>query len=139
MDSIDFSEGGVTILLPYIAGKRRRHASPVTPARFSASANRHAGEMEGLPHDLPEGRADFYRRLGEGGTKLEKSYQVSIIRLEKCKFRAFQRGNRGTPATLTDSRLSSITNNTKGQPEVHLGDNKGTSKVHPGHTNHTDT
>ena len=91
------------------------------------------------PARSPEGRADFYRRLGEGGTKLEKAYQVSIIRLEECKFRAFQRGNRGTPATLTDSTIFSITNNDKVQPEVHLGDNKGTSEVHPGHTNHTDT
>ena len=48
--------------MPYDAGKR-----------FPApAANYHAGEMEGLPHDLPEGRADFYRRLEEGGTTLEK-------------------------------------------------------------------
>jgi len=61
------------------------------------------------------------------------------MRPVRCKFRAFQRRNRGTHATLTGSRLFSITQGAKGQPEVHLGDNKGTSEVHPGHTNHTDT
>jgi|GEM_PF-5300635 len=58
---------------------------------------------------------------------------------DKFKPAVIQRGNKGTHASLTGSTIFSMAKAAKGQPEVHLGDNKGTSEVHPGHTNHTDT
>ncbi len=58
---------------------------------------------------------------------------------EKCRHAVIQRGNRGTHATLTESTIFSMARNAEGQPEGHLGDNKGTSEGHLGDTNHTDT
>jgi len=118
--------------LPYDAGVR-------IP---TSAANRHTGKMEALPHLRPEGRAGVYRRQGEVGDTFEKAYQVPIRYLSKAK-KGQICGNpevqQGNTATLTGSRLFSITKDAKVQPEVHLGDNKGTSKVHPEDTNHTDT
>ena len=66
----------------------------------------------------------------KAGLRSRKAYQVAKERLEKCNFAAFQGYNRGTPATLTDSTIFSITKDAKGQPEGKLRDNKGTSGGH---------
>ena len=115
--------------LPYDAGVH----IPTT------AANRHTGKMEGLPHYWPEGRAGVHRGLEEGGTTFEKSLSGVYQKPKKGQICGNPEGQQGNTATLTGSMLFSITKDAKIQPEVHLGDNKGTSKVHPGDTNHTDT
>ena len=68
-----------------------------------------------------------------------KSLSGAREKLGNCKLTVIQGDNRGTHATLTNTTLTSIANGAKGHPEIHLGDNKGTSKGHLGDTNHTDT
>lgn len=49
------------------------------------------------------------------GLHSKKAYEVAKMRLEKCELATFQGGNRGTRATLSDSRIFSLSAEPKGE------------------------
>ena len=104
-----------------------------------AVANRNTGEMEELPNYWPEGRTGVYLGMEESGTTPVKNLSGVYQKTGRVQILGIPEGQQGNTATLTGSRLFSITRDPKVQPEGHLGDNKGTPEVHPGDTNHTDT
>ena len=71
----------------------------------------------------------------KAGLHSPKAYQVAKERLEKCQLATFQGGNRGTRATLIDSRIFSVSNGTRGTQ----GGIQGEAGGNLGGTNHKDT
>ena len=79
----------------------------------------------------------------EAGLKSEKAYRHAKTILSDCKLATFQGANKGTIATLADSKVFSISADGRGGQGGELTDSpgadKGRSKGGQGATNHTDT
>lgn len=73
------------------------------------------------------------------GLHSRKAYEVAKKRLEKCGLARFEGRNKGTVATLVDSRIFSITDDRRGKQKEEQRSIKGESKEHQGGTIHTDT
>ncbi len=74
----------------------------------------------------------------KAGLPSKKSYQVAKQRLEKCGLAQFQGGNKGTRARLLNSRIFSLTQDQRGNPEDTLTGSKGATKGNQGGTTHTE-
>ncbi len=85
--------------LPYDAGVH----IPTT------AANRHTGKMEGLPHHWPKSRAGVYRGMEKCRNPFRDGISARQKKLLGCRFATFRGTSKGTVATLTDSRIFSIT------------------------------
>lgn len=75
----------------------------------------------------------------KAGLRSPKAYQNAKIRLEKCGLATFQGGNKGTRAKLVDSRVFSITTDTRGKQ---MGNSRGGEEQSAGNTrgtNHKET
>jgi hypothetical protein len=72
------------------------------------------------------------------GLPSKKAYQVAKSRLEKCGLVDFKGGNKGTRATLTDTRIFSLSQDDRGNPEAPPRGNEGEAKGKRGGTIHTE-
>lgn len=77
-------------------------------------------------------------RIGDwrkAGLKSPKAYEVAKKRLKKCQFAGFQGGNKGTVATLLNTKVFSITAENGGSQ----GGTQGEPRGKPGGTNNKET
>jgi hypothetical protein len=71
----------------------------------------------------------------KAGLKSPKAYEVAKKRLEKCGLVGFRGGNKGTVATILDTRIFSVSNESGGSQ----GGSQGEPKGEPRGTNNKDT